>query len=153
MERSIPVRLRSATLLAVVLALRVSLAAADHEVVLVTRAQSEIDAVSILDVRKIYLGITVRQGSHTIRGLRNLSNPRIDSIFIQSVMAMSEQAYERRLISGSLRFGRPRPAEYRTQEELIAEILISPDAVTCLWREDAERLPQLKVLGVLWHAY
>jgi hypothetical protein len=153
MERRVPVRLRLAAPLAALLLLCAGAALADHEVVLVTSAQSKLNTPSILDVRKVYLGITVRQGSHTIRGLRNLSDPKADSIFVQSVMAMSERAYERRLIDGSLRFGRPRPAEYDSQEALVAEILASPDTITYMWREDAERLQQLKVLAILWHAY
>lgn len=153
MERGIPVKWRAAALLAILLMLGGRPAVADHELVLVTSAQSRINAPSILDVRKAYLGITVRQGSTTIRALRNLSDDKIDSIFLQSVVAMSERAYERRLIEGSLRFGRPRPAEFDSEEDLIAAILAAPGTITYMWREDAERLQQLKVLEILWRAY
>jgi len=141
------------TVLAVLLLLCCGRVAGDHQVVLVTSANSSIDSLSILDVRKIYLGINVRQGSHSLRGLRNMTDPDINSMFLQSVVAMSEQAYERRLISGSLQFGRPRPAEYYSEDALIAELMSSPDTVTYMWQEDAQRIGNLKILKVLWQTF
>jgi hypothetical protein len=152
MECSVSVKLSSARLYAaaLLLLLRTDVVEADHQLVLVANAHSPIQTLSIIEVRKIYFGISVRRGSQVVRGLRNMADAHIDDIFLQSVMSMSEQAYERRLISGSLRFGRPRPPEYDSYEALINELDHSPSAVTYLWREDAEQLPEVKILEVLW---
>jgi hypothetical protein len=154
-ERSFSVNHSRAKLAAaaLLLLLRTAPVTADHELVLVASTHSPIDSLSAIEVRKIYFGITVRHGSLALRGLRNMAGPRIDSIFLQSVVSMSQQAYERRLISGSLRYGRPRPAEFSSYDALIEELEHSPGAVTYMWREDADRLPQVKVLEILWHAY
>lgn len=126
-------------------------AAADHAVVLVTRADSPIESIDILDVRKIYLGFSVRTANNLpIRAATNSSGRTIYEIFLQDVIAMSGRTYERRLLTLTLQSGRPRPAVYRNHGELIDALYEDETLVSFMWQEEAEEDSNLKILRALW---
>jgi len=120
MERRISVRLRIAQLLiSVALVLSAQVSWADSAVVLVTAKDSPIESISSLDVRKAYLGIVVTVDGNSVRALRRRDDEHLNQIFLQSVMAMTQRSYERRLLSLVLKFGTPRPLEVDSHEELL----------------------------------
>lgn len=111
-------------------------AVAGHVVVLVAHIDSPILDVSSLELRKIYLGITVRHNNRVIRGLRNKTDSQLNRIFLQDVVAMSERSYERRLLSFTLKYGRPRPAEVGDHKALVDALSHDLYAVTYMWQEE-----------------
>jgi hypothetical protein len=118
-------------------------------VVLVTGAESSIEGLSSLDIRKAYLGIKVTVDGVTVRPIRRGEDERLNQIFMQSVIAMSHRSYERRLLSLALKFGTPRPTEAQDQE-LIELLARHPDSITYMWRSDADSDPRVKTIEVLW---
>jgi hypothetical protein len=126
-------------------------AVADHELVLVVRADSDIEAIDLLDVRKVYLGFSVRTIKNApIRAAANLTGKPIFEIFLQDVMAMSASTYDRRLLTLTLQSGYLRPAVFRNLAELVDALKQDPNTVSFMWKEDAEAAGELKVLRVLW---
>jgi hypothetical protein len=126
-------------------------AVADHELVLVVRADSDIEAIDLLDVRKVYLGFSVRTIKNApIRAAANLTEKPIFEIFLQDVMAMSASTYDRRLLTLTLQSGYLRPAVFRNLTELVDALKQDPNTVSFMWKEDAEAAGELKVLRVLW---
>ena len=106
---------------------------ADVAVVLVTGNDSPIQNISSLDIRKAYLGISVTIDGNTIRALRRRDDDRLNQIFLQSVIAMSERSYERRLLSLMLKFGTPRPAEVDDSDELLESLVEIPSSIAYMW--------------------
>jgi len=123
---------------------------ADRSVVLVTGDSCSIADISMLDVRKAYLGITVSVGSAHIRPYRITNDDMLDQIFYQSVVAMSKKSYDRRLLSLALKFGTPRPAELDNLDEVAAAFRRSECGIVYLWQTDAERLAGVKTIKLLW---
>jgi len=152
MERRIPVKaLATLILVALTSLLFIEQAVAERAVVLVVRADSEIDAIDILDVRKIYLGFSVRTSANEqVRAATNLVDNAIYEIFLQDVMAMSAPTYDRRLLTLTLQSGRRRPDVYRNSQELFDALITDPNLVSFMWQEEAEKSGQFKVLRVLW---
>lgn len=151
MERRISVRRVLASMLACcLLALPASPVWPDHAVVLVTSSDGGIQELSALDIRKAYLGVNVIVNNRSVRAIRLLSDERLNQIFMQSVIAMSERSYERRLLSLTLRFGRPRPEQVDSPEQLRQVLNGSANSIGYMWREDAEREPGLRIVRVLW---
>ena len=151
MECCFSVRMRAAKLLPlVVLALTAEMAAAQDAVVLVVGRDSPINEISLLDIRKAYLGISVSLGGDTVRPLRRNDDEQLNQIFMQTVIAMSERSYERRLLSLMLRFGTPRPEETDDRDELDRRLAERPHSIAYMWASEAEADARVKVVRTLW---
>jgi len=125
-------------------------ALAESAVVLVTSSDGPIQEMSSLEVRKAYMGVAVTVDGTTVRAVRRADDERLNQIFLQSVIAMSERSYERRLLSLVLRSGVPRPAEVGDLEELSELLERIPSAVSYMWRRDAEGDPGVRIIRILW---
>lgn len=124
---------------------------AAQQVVLVAGEDSPIENLSLLELRKAYFGIVVRHDNQIIRPFRNSSDPQLRQIFLQSVVAMSERSYERRLFSLTLKSGRPRPEVFTDQDVLVRALRKNPYSISYMWRSDAEQSTGIKVIKLLWH--
>ena len=154
MEHCIPVRklgLQLSLLLA--MALSMTAAWANDAVVLVTSSDSPIADISSLDIRKTYLGISVTIAGNTVRPVRQRDDSRLNLIFLQSVIAMSQRSYERRLLSMMLRFGTPRPTEVDDRESLIEVLERNPHAIGYMWASDADSDRRVRKVKVLWQEH
>lgn len=124
---------------------------AEQQVVLVVSSTSSLKNFDSLELRKIYLGFNVRKDGKTIKGLRNIEDETINSIFLQTVVAMSEKSYNYRLLSLTMRQGIPRSVKYSDFEDLQDALFINPYSVSYMWKKDAVRSSKVKILRVLWH--
>lgn len=124
---------------------------AGEKLVLIASADSQVDRLDSLEVRKLFLGLTVTHEGVRLRPLLNESDEHIKTVFLQNVVAMSEIAYDRHLLGMALKQGRPQPGMYRDPAQLYAAVAADPTAFSVAWLRDVERNPRLKVLRVLWH--
>lgn len=151
MERSFPVRMQVLQFLILVgLAVSVQTSSANEAMVLVADKDSPIENISMLEIRKAYLAISVTIVGHAIRPLRRRDDERLNQVFLQSIMAMSQRSYERRLLSLTLKFGVPRPMEVDDLEELFILLAKNPYTIAYMWRVDADANPNVKTIKVLW---
>jgi hypothetical protein len=151
MECRLSMRLRSIfVLIASVLATSQHANAADSVVLLVTSIECQMTTISSLDVRKAYLGVRVVYENSPIRAIRLTSDDRLNQIFLQAVVAMSEETYERRLVSQLLKFGRPRPPEFDSIEDLVVALSDTPCSVAYMWNTDFDTQTGLKALKTIW---
>jgi hypothetical protein len=138
-----------------VLALLLSGTGAAHEVhrevVLVVGANSPITSISSLELRKLYLGLPVSLEGVFVRPLVNHSDEMLQAIFFQSAMGMSEAAYERQLLSLTLRFGRLRPGVLHNADEVKETLKRDPRAISYTWRSDISPEDGLRIVKLLWH--
>jgi hypothetical protein len=74
----------------------------------------------------------------------------LDKIFLQHVISMSAEAYERRVLSMSLRQGRPRPTEVYSRDALIRDLLEIPHSVSFSWQTDVQDVPGIRAVRTLW---
>ena len=144
-------RLRFAIILvATLLAMQPQAGAADRAVVLVTNNICSMDSISTLDIRKAYLGIGVSHEGKVVRAFRLTGDEQLNRIFFQTVVAMSERTYERRLLSALLKYGRPRPLEYKSVSEVVEALNSAPCGVVYMWETDADAQAGMKVIKILW---
>jgi len=154
MERSLSVRACATQfLLAAALAFTAGMAAAEEAVVLVVGSDTPIEEISLLDIRKAYLGISVTLGGSTIRPLRREDDERLNQIFMQSVIAMSQRSYERRLLSLMLKFGTPRPEAVDSRAQLFRRLEENTFSIAYMWKSEAESDARVKVVRVLWREH
>ncbi len=134
----------------IVILLSMEVAGADREVVLVAASTSPLHNLDSLELRKIYLGFIVKRDGEIVKGLRYTEDETLNSIFLQTVVAMSEKSYMRRLLSLTIRQGIPRPVEFDEFENLLKALSTNLHSVTYMWKDDAVRSPNVKILRVLW---
>jgi len=148
------VKKRSAQLaLLAVLLLATTASWAEDAVVLVTSIDAQISDISSLDIRKAYLGISVTIAGNTVRPLRQREDERLNLIFLQSVIAMSQKSYERRLLSMMLKYGTPRPDEVNDRDQLAERLARDPYTIAYMWKSDAESDPRVKTIKLLWQEH
>lgn len=125
-------------------------AASADTVVLVTGDQCPVDDISTLDVRKAYLGVTVKADGRRLRPILMRGDEKLEDIFYQSVVAMSKKSYERRRLSLALKYGTPRLEEFDDLSSVSQALRGEECAITYMWGQDAENLPGIKTIRLLW---
>jgi hypothetical protein len=82
--------------------------------------------------------------------LRNRSDPLLDEIFLQQVVAMSQSSYDRQMLIGVNRQLSLPPMEYTRVADVTAALSADPYAVSFMWNRDLGHNPRLRVIRVLW---
>ena len=98
------------------------------------------------EVRRLYLGIPLTHLGREIQPLRNGANTIVNEMFLQHVLYMSAQAYERQISARIYRSGGNRIPEYTELRTLVESLAAQPFAVTYMLAETAARNPRLKIL-------
>ena len=124
--------------------------AADDAVLLVTNGDCPMETISALDVRKAYLGIRVHHEGHAIDAFRLKNDNKLNQIFFQSVVAMSERTYERRRLLLLLKYGQPRPREFGSVSSLVTALKEVTCSIAYLWQRDVDTRDGVKGIRVLW---
>ena len=153
MERSGAVKRPTAKwLLVLVLAAAATLpASAEETLVLIVSAQSKVDHLDSLEVRKLFLGMTVTHNGDRLRPLLNESDSRLQQVFLQNIVSMTDATYDRRLLRLALQGGRALPPVYTDVSTLIDAVAADPAAVSFSWAKDVLHDKRIKILRVLWH--
>jgi hypothetical protein len=126
-------------------------ASADETLVLIVSADSKIEQLDSLEVRKLFLGMTVTHNGDRLRPLLNEAEPRLKEVFLQNVVSMTDMTYDRRTLRLALQGGRSLPVVYSDKVMLINSIAADPTAVSFAWAKDVERDRRIRILRVLWH--
>ena len=150
MERSAAVKIARLALVALLLAGSGKLHAADRQVVLVVSADSPVLQLEPIEVQKLFLGWPVVRDNHTLRPLRNASDAALSDIFLQYIVAMSQSAYDRRILTQVLQHGRPRPLELTKRADVVNSLAADRYTVSYMWLKDIPASPRLRILRVLW---
>ena len=119
-------------------------------VVLVVRADSSVRALDSVEVRKLFLGLPVLVNGDPLHPLRNRSDPLLDQIFLQQIVAMSQPGYDREILILVNRQRSLRPPEYSSVTAVVTALEADPNAVSFMWLRDVGHNPKLRVIRVLW---
>jgi hypothetical protein len=111
-----------------------------ERLVLIVSAQSKVEQLDSLEVRKLFLGMTVEHNGSRLSALLNESDPVIKEVFLQNVVAMTDTTYDRRLLQLALQHG-----------AVLAAVVADPSAVSFAWYRDVAQDKKIKILRVLWH--
>ena len=114
------------------------------------RVDSPVTDLDSVSVRKLFLGLPVLVNGTPLHPLRNRSDPLLDEIFLQQVVAMSQSSYDRQMLIGVNRQLSLRPTEYKQVADVIAALSADPYAVSFMWNKDVAHNPGLRVIRVLW---
>ena len=151
MERGNSVTRIAATAVLLSLLAVMTLALADEQLVLIVSADSKIVQLDSLELRKLFLGLTVSHDGNRLRPVLNETDPRVKEIFLQNIVSMSDITYDRRLLRLSLIQGQTQPTAYKNITLLINSVAADPSAVSYAWAKDVAHEPRIRILRVLWY--
>jgi hypothetical protein len=126
-------------------------ASADETLVLIVSADSKVEQLDSLEVRKLFLGMTVIHNGDRLRPLLNEAEPRLKDVFLQNIVSMTDMTYDRRILRLALQGGRSLPAVYADKFMLINTVAADPTSVSFAWARDVQHDKRIKILRVLWH--
>lgn len=126
-------------------------ALADEQLVLIVSAGSTIAQLDSLEVRKLFLGLTVTQDGNRLRPVLNETDARVKEIFLQNIVSMSDITYDRSLLRLTLIQGQRQPTAYRDIALLLQAVAADPNAVSYAWAKDVAHDSRIRILRVLWY--
>jgi hypothetical protein len=97
------------------------------------------------------MGFRVVSGDLELHAARNRSDARLEKIFLQNVVALSELIYERQLLARKMREGSPVPTDFVRNDQLLDEVAHDPRIVSYTWASAAAKRTDVRVVRVLWH--
>lgn len=126
-------------------------ASAGEELVLIVSARTNPQALDSIQVRRLFLGLTVTQQGLTLRPVRNAADAKIKELFLQNIVSMSDNTCDRYTLRMSLSRGQTPPAVYNTHSQLIDAVAADDHCVGYAWAHDVADDPRVRILRVLWH--
>ena len=151
MERGNSVsKIAAAAVLVTLLAASGTVSAAD-QLVLIVSADSKVEQLDSLEVRKLFLGLTVIHNGDRLRPVIDEADPRVKEIFLQNIVSMSDSTYDRSVLRLALIQGQIKPIAYKDIDLLIKAVIADPTAVSYAWAKDVAHDSRIKILRVLWY--
>lgn len=139
--------IRRLVMLAVLTSLLPGASWAQTAVVLVAGTQSPILRITADEARHLYLGLPLLIGGKRVKPLRNGGDPMATEIFMQRVMYMSSDAYERQMRKHLHEAGGSAPPLKADQQELLQALSSDPMAITYMMRGQAIGALPLRIVG------
>jgi hypothetical protein len=143
-------KIAAAAVLATLLGASGTVSAAD-QLVLIVSADSKVEQLDSLEVRKLFLGLTVIHNGDRLRPVLDEADPRVKEIFLQNIVSMSDSTYDRSVLRLALIQGQIKPIAYKDIDLLIKAVIADPTAVSYTWAKDVAHDSRIKILRVLWY--
>jgi hypothetical protein len=143
-------KIAAAAVLVTLLAASGTVSAAD-QLVLIVSADSKVEQLDSLEVRKLFLGLTVIHNGDRLRPVLDEADPRVKEIFLQNIVSMSDSTYDRSVLRLALIQGQIKPIAYKDIDLLIKAVIADPTAVSYTWAKDVAHDSRIKILRVLWY--
>jgi len=121
-----------------------------NSLILVTDKASGITSLTSSEIRRLFLGLPVRKNDRPLVPLINQSDPLLYQVFLQKVVFMSSQTYERHLLESVIQLGGQRPKIHNQQDALITDLHQHPGTVSFIWNYKLRIYPSLIAIGETW---
>lgn len=118
--------------------------------VLVAAESSPVKKISILEIRRIYLGLSSSTDSFIKKPVINLSDQETYKIFLKNIMHMTEKGYRRKLIKRIFRQGGGKILEVENITDLVKHLENNRYDVSFMDKDIAKKTKGIKVVQVLW---
>ena len=119
--------------------------------VLVGDQRLHIAAISPVELRRLFLGFTITNHQQKIMPLVNMADSLLYEVFLQKVVFMSANAYEKQLSTRLARIEEKiMPTRVYDTKNLIKLLTEGNHAVTYMWHENAKHYSNLKIIQILW---
>ena len=122
----------------------------DSSGVLVASEKSGINKISIIEVRKLFLGLPASKVSSIQHPIINNTDNETYQSFLNKIMRMTEKSYNRKLIKRVFRQGSEKIMVVSSKESLIQYLRDNPNDVTFMSEGNLKNYKGIKVIQRLW---
>ncbi|HEY2685042.1 MAG TPA: hypothetical protein VGI93_16100 [Steroidobacteraceae bacterium] len=123
----------------------------NERLVLIASADSPIDQLDSIEVRRLFLGMNVTHDGIRLRALLNEADSQVRSVFLQNVVAMTDTVYDRRVLRLAMAGEITLPPIYTDKRALLAAVAANKTAISYAWERDVQQDKRIKILRTLWH--
>jgi len=134
----------------VLLALALPAASGEAKVALITARGSNIDAISVRDIRRLYLGLKSTDNESVRKPVLNLQSEELYDEFLKNIMRMTAGSYKRKLVKAIFRQGREEILEISSLKELNDHLLKNKGDVSFVEITAIENMENIEVVQILW---
>ncbi|OUR64643.1 hypothetical protein A9Q79_04905 [Methylophaga sp. 42_25_T18] len=120
--------------------------ASARELVVVSSNATDYSPISRFELRKLFLGYPVKQNGKVISAIRNTSDDRAYSIFLQKLIRLSAKNYERRLMAKTFKTGAANVPIADSFNMLIDDLIETDSALSFMWMDEVEAQPGVKFI-------
>ena len=124
--------------------------AQDSVGVLVVSESSPVKKTNVLELRRIYLGLTSSANSLIKKTVINSSSQTVYKAFLKNIMHMTEKGYQRKIIKRIFRQGGEKVKEIKSIPELVNYLDKNIYDVSFMSESTAKKTKGIKVIQVLW---
>jgi hypothetical protein len=128
-----------------------AMAAGGRKLVLVTSVDSNVLTIPAPDIRRLFLGVPISTNNGTVQPLRNATDPLLEEVFLQKVLFMSRESYDRILLT-KVMHGGSRPVIFNSEDQLLNALNANRNAVTYMWSDAASNKTTLRIVAELWQS-
>jgi hypothetical protein len=148
MEHGIaPVKNIIAILLAACVLLVTSMGHAEEQrIVIVASLESSSKDISVKEVRRAYLGATIVLDGVEIKPLLNQTDKLVEEIFLQKILFMSSEAYDRQRLARAFRGGSSLKV-YKNLNDLLAALRDDKATITFMLYETAINTSGIRIIS------
>lgn len=128
----------------------VAVANASEGGVLVAAQDSPVQKMSIIEIRRVYLGLESSVDSGIKQPVMNLSDPVLYKAFLKNVMHMTESGFRRKIVKRIFRQGGEKVIQIKSHSELVEYLQNNKNDVSFMDLKTAQQNRGIKVVQVLW---
>ena len=118
--------------------------------VLIAAELSPVNKTSVLEIRRLFLGLPSSSDNLIKNTVINLSDPVAYKDFLKNIMHMTDSGYRRKIVKRIFRQGGKKVNEIDDIEEIVNYLTDNPYDVSFMTANVAKKTKGIKVIQVLW---
>ncbi len=134
----------------VLLAFTLPAGSGEAKVALIAARGSNIEVMSIRDIRRLYLGLKSTDNKSVSNPIINLQSVDLYDEFLKNIMRMTASSYKRKQVKAIFRQGREEILEVTSLKELNNHLLENKGDVTFVEITSIESMENIEVVQILW---
>jgi len=129
----------------------ITVSSAENKVgVLIAAELSPVNKASVLEIRRLFLGLPASSDNLIQNTVINLSDPVAYKDFLKNIMHMTDSGYRRKIVKRIFRQGGKKVNEIEDIEEIVNHLTNNPYDVSFMMADEAKKTKGIKVVQVLW---
>ena len=118
-------------------------------VVIITNKSSQVESLSLLEIRRLYLGFSINN-NYVGNPVINRTNEKLYANFLKNVMHMTEEGYKRKIVRRVFRYGSDYVAELHSLDAINQHLKENANDVVFVESKDVSHMDDVKIVMRLW---
>jgi len=118
--------------------------------VLVVAESSSVQKISVLEIRRIYLGLPPSSPSLIKKPVINLSDRIVYKVFLKNIMHMTQKGYQRKIVKRMFRQGGEKIKHIQDINKLVEYLKNNPNDISFMDEKTAKKTKGIRIVQKLW---